>query len=447
MSLSKRQAFKIATPIFISLLAHNIIGITDTAFMARLGEVELGGAAMAGMVYFCIFTLGFGLGMGTQIIIARRHGGGQDEAIGTVMAQSILMLAVAAVFTVVLSLLFGASLYRILLSSEQVANVAIEYWEYRVWGYLFAFICTVFRSFFVGITRTKVLTYNAIVMALVNVILDYGLIFGHLGLPELGVKGAAIASVVAEISSLLFYIIYTIRKVDLKRYGLSLRTLTRMEPGLMRVTLNLSVYLMLQSLISMAVWTVFFIMIEKLGERSLAIATIIRSIYILLYIPVSAYGTVVNTSVSNFIGAGEERQIPQLLRMIRKISVLTMLTICTFMLVAPRLTLHIFTDDPQLITEAIPSLFVVCIALTVCSVGNMYFSAVSATGATKKALFIEMSTIAGYLVYSAILVYIFRAPVHICYTVEILYYIVIGWMSHRFVLSNKWKDPKWSRLN
>ena len=66
-----------------------------------------------------------------------------------------------------------------------------------------------FRALYIGITRTKVLTVNAIVMALTNVVLDYALIFGKFGLPEMGIKGAAIASVLAEASSILFFVIYT----------------------------------------------------------------------------------------------------------------------------------------------------------------------------------------------------------------------------------------------
>ena len=73
-----------------------------------------------------------------------------------------------------------------------------------------------FRALYIGITRTKVLTINAIVMALTNVVLDYALIFGKFGLPEMGIKGAAIASVLAEASSILFFVIYTYATVDLK---------------------------------------------------------------------------------------------------------------------------------------------------------------------------------------------------------------------------------------
>lgn len=76
--------------------------------------------------------------------------------------------------------------------------------NWRIFGFFFAFVNVMFRALYIGITRTKVLTLNAIVMAMVNVVLDYALIFGHFGLPALGLKGAAIASVIAEASSLVF---------------------------------------------------------------------------------------------------------------------------------------------------------------------------------------------------------------------------------------------------
>jgi Na+-driven multidrug efflux pump len=78
-----------------------------------------------------------------------------------------------------------------------------------------------FRAFYIGVTKTKVLTINAIVMALTNVVLDYALIFGNFGFPEMGIAGAAIASVIAEASSIVFFLIYTYVTVDFKKYGLN----------------------------------------------------------------------------------------------------------------------------------------------------------------------------------------------------------------------------------
>ncbi len=100
---------------------------------------------------------------------------------------------------------FGGNIMRLLVSSESIYEGTMEFLNWRIYGFFFSFINVMFRALYIGITRTKVLTINAIVMALTNVVLDYALIFGKFGLPEMGIKGAAIASVLAEASSILFF--------------------------------------------------------------------------------------------------------------------------------------------------------------------------------------------------------------------------------------------------
>ena len=71
---SGKDIMRIAYPILISLLMEQMIGMTDTAFLGRVGEVELGAAAIAGIYYLAVFMMGFGFGVGAQILIARRNG-------------------------------------------------------------------------------------------------------------------------------------------------------------------------------------------------------------------------------------------------------------------------------------------------------------------------------------------------------------------------------------
>ena len=74
----------------------------------------------------------------------------------------------------------------------------IRYLDYRVYGFFFAYVGSMFRAFYVGTTRTPSLTINSIVMVLTNVVLNYLLIFGKFGFPEMGIAGAAIASSISE---------------------------------------------------------------------------------------------------------------------------------------------------------------------------------------------------------------------------------------------------------
>ena len=81
---SNKQIWNVSYPIFLSLLAQNVINVTDTAFLGRVGEVELGAAAMGGLFYICIYTIAFGFSTGSQIVMARRNGEKQYADVGPV---------------------------------------------------------------------------------------------------------------------------------------------------------------------------------------------------------------------------------------------------------------------------------------------------------------------------------------------------------------------------
>ena len=76
---TNRNIWNVSYPIFLSLLAQNVINVTDTAFLGRVGEVELGASAMGGLYYICAFTIAFGFSTGSQIVIGRRNGEGRYD--------------------------------------------------------------------------------------------------------------------------------------------------------------------------------------------------------------------------------------------------------------------------------------------------------------------------------------------------------------------------------
>ena len=205
MKPTRKQIWTIAYPILISLLMENMIGLTDTAFLGRVGEVELGASALGSVYYLVIFMLGFGFGIGAQILIARRNGEKAYALIGPLFQQGLLFLLSLATVMFVISHTFTPMVLRSLISSDEVYEAAVSYTNWRVFGFFFAFVAIMFRAFFVGITNTKTLTLNSIVMVLSNVVLNYVLVFGKLGLPAMGIAGAAIASSASEMISMVFF--------------------------------------------------------------------------------------------------------------------------------------------------------------------------------------------------------------------------------------------------
>ncbi|HHX57936.1 MAG TPA: MATE family efflux transporter, partial [Clostridiales bacterium] len=196
---SNRNILKISYPIFLSLLAQNIIQVIDTAFLGRVGEVELGASALAGIFYIAVFTLGFGYSMGSQILIGRRNGEGSYYQISDIVVQGLLVLIPAAVLLIPIMGYVSHEWLPYLFESDEITTAVNEYLDWRFYGFVFAFANTMFRAFYIGVAGTKILTYNALIMALTNVLFDYLLIFGNFGFPEMGIAGAALASVISEL--------------------------------------------------------------------------------------------------------------------------------------------------------------------------------------------------------------------------------------------------------
>ncbi|MDR3246343.1 MAG: MATE family efflux transporter, partial [Prevotellaceae bacterium] len=261
---SFRKIWNVSLPIMLSMLAQTIISVTDTAFMGRVGEIELGAAAIGGVYFHVLFMIGFGFATGMQILISRRKGEGNLTEIGPVMETGLIFLWALAAILIAGSQWFTPFIMPSVISHESLLQPSINFLNIRVYGLLFVFINVSFRAFHVGTTNTRPLTYGAIIMATTNIILDYVLIFGKLGLPEMGLEGAALASVIAEATEAVYLIAYNSRARIRNMYRLFY--FKHVNFKLLKHTLSISVFVMLQYFISLSTWFIFFIVIEKTGE-------------------------------------------------------------------------------------------------------------------------------------------------------------------------------------
>ena len=434
-----KKIWAISAPIMLSLLAQNIVSITDTAFLGRVGEIELGASAIAGLYYFCFYMIGFGFGTGLQIIVSRRKGEKKDSLIGLAVDNGIYFLFLLAVFLIFVSLFFAPDFFRFSISSPKILQQSIVFLDYRIWGLFFAFCNIVFRSFFVGITNTKYLTYNAVIMAVSNIILDYGLIFGNLGLPEMGLKGAAIASVISEAIAAVFFVIIVIKNKRFEMYNLF--TFKRPEWKIIYSILDISFYIMLQFFISLGAWFTFFLIIEKTGERSLAISNVIRSIYMLLMIPVWGYCSAVSSMVSSKIGEGKSNEVIDVIKRVTIMSVFTTSILVLIVAFFPAFSLSIYTSDISFIKDGIASLYVILGATLVFSATMISFNAVSGTANTNISLFIEIITIIIYLISAYLLAYYIGKP-EVIWCSEYIYYIFTGGFSILYLWKGNWRNKK-----
>lgn len=437
---SNKEIFKISYPIFLGLIAQNIVNVTDTAFLGRVGEIELGASALAGVCYIALFMIAFGFSQGSQILIGRRNGEKRYNAIGEIFFHGVIFLMLLGILVFAAVQAFGRDAMYTFMNSEAIADAATRFLDVRIWGIFFVFPNVMFRAFFVGIQRTKVLSANAIVMAVVNIILDYGLIFGNLGLPKMGLEGAALASVIAEGVSLLFFVIYLIAAVDWKKYGFKWEL--KYDLKVIRSMLDVSVFTMLQSFVSLSTWFLFFAFVEKLGERPLAVSNIVRSLYMILLMPIQALSATSNTMISNAIGAGDTDKVLKILMKIIRMAYYILIPISLIIVLFPKAFLSIYTTDPTLIADSIEPTWVLIGGLLFAAAGSIMFNAISGTGNTRSSLFFEVVSLIVYTGYMWYVIYELRSSVAVCWTTELVYWLVLMVTCYPYLLSGKWKDRK-----
>ena len=440
VSYNYSKIWKISYPILLTLLVQNLVQVTDTAFLGRVGEIELGASALAGIYYVVVFMLAFGFSAGSQILIGRRNGEKNYHRIGEIVINGIIFLLIMSLILCVFTIYFAGPVLSGLFASENVLHATLDYLDWRIFGLFFASINVMFRVFFVGTTHTKILTVNALTMALTNVVFDYLLIFGKWGFPKMGIAGAALASVISETASSLFFIIYTFKFIDLKKYGFEKISFRRLE--VIKNILNVSVSLMIQNFLSLSTWFLFFIAIEHLGEKSLAISNIVRSTYMLMLIPVFALTSTTNTLVSNVIGAGRKDEVMSLVWKIAKMCAAICAVFSGFFFVFPKIILLVYTSDVSLIYASIPSLRVMLVVVPIYGIANVFFHSVSGTDNTRTALAVEITTLVIYIFYMWLSIIYLRFPLEYCWTCEYIYATFIFLLSFSYLKKGNWRNKK-----
>ena len=412
LNYSYRHIWKVAYPILVSLIMEQLLGMTDTAFLGRVGEVELAASAIAGVYCLAIFVTGFGFGIGSQIIIARRNGEGNYRETGNIFWHGVYFLTGLAAVVIILSELFSPWILGHLIESDEIVAAAMSYVRWRLVGFIFAFVTVMFRAFYVGTTQTRTLTLNC----------------------------SAIGTALAELVSLIFFTVYTITKTDCEKYGLNRRI--RFSWKKLKDILSISVWTMVQNFFSVSTWFIFFMFVEHLGERSLAISNLIRSISGFLWVFVSAFASTCSSLVSNLIGEGHTDSVPRLIRRVIKLAYIPVTALALIFALFPKTVIGIYTDMPDLISASVRSLWVLCFSYLFTAPALICFNAISGTGNTRTAFALEMAALVIYVAFCLAVIAGIRPDVSVCWLAELVYAISMLTICGLYLRSNRWKGTR-----
>ncbi len=440
VAATNRQIIKLAAPISLAILIPQLNFFTNTVFLGRLGERELGVNGITGVFYLILSMIGYGLSSGIQIQMARRAGEGDKKGLAQLLANGAMLSVLFSLGLMMITLWLVPVLFGLSLQDDANFSLSVSFIYMRVWGLPFLVITQLLSSFFISISRSQMLIYGSVVATVVNIVLDYMLIFGHGGLPAMGFKGAAVASVIAEISGCLVMVaVFFYQRLHITYPLFQFRYF---DLDLSKRSMGVASPLIVQFMFSIGGWLVFFFFIEHLGGQSLAASQVLRNIFGIVSVGTWALATTCNTMVSNLIGQGRQGEVMRIIKKIAKLSVIYAATICVLMLLFAREFLAVYTNDEALILFSLPSLRVIIVATLVMSLATVVFNGVVGTGNTLVNLSMEVACVGMYLVYCYLVISVWRSPLYLCWGSEFVYWFSLLCGSVLYLKSGRWKGKE-----
>jgi putative MATE family efflux protein len=440
VTVSSKQILAISLPIALAIMVPQVNFVINNIFLGALSSEALAIGGITGVFYLIFGVMGQGLNNGLQALISRRAGENRVDEIGVLFNQGVIISIFLSVIAITFTYFIAPSIFHSVLHDTQRANNVIEFLKIRIWGIPFLFIYQMRNALLVGTNQSNFLIIGTATEAAFNIFFDYSFIFGHFGFTAMGLNGAAYASIISEVMGL--FVIYLV--IHYQKIGARFELFKNFEIkwDYIKLILVQSSPIMMQYMISIISWEIFYILIEHRGEQSLAVSNSMRNIFGFFGSFTWAFAATSNTMVSNIIGQNMQDKVIPLINKIAKWSFGFALCVCFILNVFAHQFLSIYGQGEGFMQEGIPVLRVVSIALLLMSIATIWLNGVTGTGQSKINLAIEFVAIIIYLIYAYLTIEYYQFPITIGWMCEIIYWLTLLIPSYLYIKSNRWKDKK-----
>lgn len=262
-----RKIISLGTPLLIGQLSHYLHQIADSAMLGHYGtrSLELAAMGIAGLLTWILLTFLWPLSTGVQALTSRRFGRGDDDT-GAVLDNGLIVAAFAGALALGVSFLAPVVL-RHLVDSPGVYRLIMEYLRVIRFSLLPMGFFLVCQGFLGAVNRTRQVMVAGVISNLLNIGLNWILIFGRLGLPALGIRGAALGTTISTLGGALYMLLVLLRGYRESYRLFSFRRLSRILQGdILRVALPPGV----QNVAALSIFLIFQTLVESYGTVYLA---------------------------------------------------------------------------------------------------------------------------------------------------------------------------------
>lgn len=433
---SYRTLLRVAGPVLMGSLAQSVVYLTDALFVGQLGEVPLAAVGMGALLFYLLTTIGTGLGVALQVLVARRLAQARPGAARRLfVAAGYLALALSSLLAGLLWLLAPA-LSAALVPTAAVAAETVRYLRVVVLAVPASFLWLWLVGLYTGLGQTRLIPVSTVAIALTNVLGAYVWVQGRLGGPALGIAGAAWATVLSEAVGFLVLLCGLLWPQHRLLSGWLRKRAWHRRAN--RRLLRFAGPLILKQVVEVSGWLLFFVLVGRLGERALAASNIARSLYTFASLPALALAAALQTVASAQRGQGRPEAVLPTVRRATVLALVFALGPVLLLWLAPGWLAGWFTREPALLAASVPVLRTLGGVLLIFSAATMLLHAVVAVGGADRSLGLELLATAAYLLAAGGAVRL-GWPLAAVWATETAYWLLLGSLSWHYLHRGRWR--------
>ncbi len=386
LSPQVRRVLSLALPVALSNLIDMLQMLVDLLMVGRISPEAIAAVGMSIQFMGLIYVLASPFSVGTNALVSRFIGAKKREEADKVTFIMAVFAFFVSIPLSVIGIFFSKYFFLIMGTSEEVAKVGEQYFSILSFTILIVFSGTVFYASIYASGDSKTPLKIGILTNLVNAVLDYILIFGKFGFPELGVKGAATATLIAYTLDLFLFLYVFLRgktNVSMKR---------NFEISYVKRALKVGIPAGIERIITFSSFIAFVRIISEYGTYTLAGYQVGLRVEGLAFMPGFGFTTAAMALVGQSLGAKKPDEAEMYAKLTAKIAAILMGLFGVIMILFPHQLASLFTDDQKTIEQAALYIFLVGLSQVPLAYSFVLTGALRGAGATKLTLFVNATS-------------------------------------------------------
>ena len=436
----------IAFPLILSTGSFSVQQFVDRMFLSWYSSDALAAAMPTSILSFTLISLFMGTSMYTSTFVAQYVGANRPERVGPAIWQGIYFSIFGGINVGFFSL-FADPIFNSIGHESNIRKLESEYWVYLTASGIFPITTGAMAGFFNGRGKTYPVMWASFVATAVNIILNYILIFGKFGLPEMGIAGAGLATAVSTMVNLIILIYLTFNKTNDSRYYVIRGW--RLEHSLFRRLIRFGLPNGIQFFLDIAAFSAFILLIGRLGTTELAASNVALNISMISFMPMIGLGITVTILVGQSLGADNPNMASRATYSALQISFAYMGTLAVLYLAIPNIFIYPFSAqaDPAEF-EAIKDLAIIAMRFVAGwsifdSLAIIFSSGLKGAGDTKFIMItITILSLLLLIIPTYIIVEFLQLGMTAVWSTGIIYVLGLGIAYYIRFRAGKWKDMR-----